>query len=90
MPKDIAGSKAALATFTADHRSIVCPNLKQINLFTNVISSGISATALCAVTRRRDMSPPYPIATGCLRPITQIELPEQPRHPWTARTHERP
>ena len=72
MLKDIAGSKAALATFTADHRSIVCPNLKQINLFTNVISSGISATAPCTVTRRRDMPCPRPIATDFLRPITPI------------------
>ena len=72
MPKDIAGSKAALATFAADHRSIVCPNLKQFNLFTNVINSGISATAPCAVTRRRDMPCPQPIATGFLRPIAPI------------------
>ncbi|WP_304620933.1 hypothetical protein [Paracoccus sediminilitoris] len=72
MLKDIAGSKAALATLTADHRSIVCPNLKQINLFTNVISSGISATAPCAVSRRRDMPYPQSIATGFLRLITPI------------------
>ncbi len=72
MLKDIAGSKAAVMTFTVDHHSIVCPNLKQFDLFTNVINSGISATAACAVTRRRDMPCPQPIATGLLRPITPI------------------
>lgn len=35
MLKDIAGAKAVLATFTADYRSFVRPNLRQFNLFTS-------------------------------------------------------
>ncbi|WP_158530033.1 hypothetical protein [Paracoccus sediminilitoris] len=58
MLKDIAGSKTALMTVTADHGSNICLTLKQFNLFTNVISSGASATAPYAVTRRRDMPCP--------------------------------
>lgn len=72
MLKDIAGSKAAVMTFTVDYHSVVCPNMKQFDLFTNVINSGISATAACAVTRRRHMPCPQPIATGFLRPIALI------------------